>query len=108
MSTNVTRPEKDTDRTGLTDTERRALDRRASGSYLGIDVKGEIHYFSMARRTITLFETAGDTDPRVIDLRELDIPDTPLAWAEVVAQKREGWLDLRLDDRYRTVLEVDR
>lgn len=114
MSTNTTRPQKDTDCIALTDTELAALRQRAretisDGCLIGIDSARNVHYFSRSTRQVAVFDGAGDTDPTVIDMLDAPIPDTPRAWARhVVRQQGDRWADLRLTLDAQRALEADR
>ena len=106
MSTNATRPEKDTDQ--LTRTEEQALQSRAiddiGGRHiLGVDGERSIHVYSSANNLVAVYETVGDTDPAVYKLDA-----RPIDWAADVAEERGKWLDLRLSYAASRVLEVDR
>lgn len=112
MQTYDTTVKKRTDYDQLTRTERRALQSRASQAiegaiYIGTDAEGAMHFFSMARRKIAVFDDVADTDPFTVDLRTLPIPATPRAWAERVHLKRGPWQELRVGTRASAVeLEV--
>ena len=112
MSTNVTRPEKDTDCfTALTDDERDALLDRAGDAirgrwYIGTDADGRYHIFSLSERSVAIFDNVADTDPETVDLREQPFPDAPDAWARAVVKRRGFWTELRLG--YETSEELTR
>lgn len=115
MATNVSSPEKDTDCIALTDTERKALEARASqaigGCWLiGIDGAGAIHYWDYVDQQIAVFDSVSDTDPTVINLRQLPIESTLRAWARQTVAERDGrgWMDLRLSLEAQAELEADR
>lgn len=112
MSTNATRPKKDTDCIAPTETELDALKARAGKaikgrSLIGIDAEGAIHFFSMATRQVAVFEYVGDTDPDVWDLTAEPIEDKPIDWAVHVARQRGLWHDLRLSTRASELFEAD-
>lgn len=112
MSSNVSRPDKDTDRTALTTDERDAIEARADdalgGSELiGIDADGRIHYgeFPFVGR-VAVFDHAGDTSPTLVDLSVYDVPLEPKVWAEIVHEQYGAWRDLNLSAAVNAALTV--